>query len=101
MRRWAQCQSVAGSNIHSLCFRQGEDIDGVTHQRAIALKGEHAAGPDLRTAAIIAGWNGHELFAVDHEGCGKTLRGRAEPGRPQGLARLHVERPEGAVPVPD
>src|SRR5436190_1573220 len=42
-----------------LRFGQGEDIDGVTYQRAIALKGEHAAGPDLWAAAIIAGWNGH------------------------------------------
>src|SRR5437016_319056 len=54
----ARCPVISQSQ-RSLCFRQGEDIDGVPHQRAIALKGEHAAGPDLRAAAIIAGWDGH------------------------------------------
>src|SRR6185312_2548483 len=70
-------------------------------QRTVALEGEHGAGPEFRAAAIIAGWNGDELLAIDHEGGGKALRRGSEPGLPQGLSRLDVESPEGAVPVAD
>ena len=71
------------------------------HQRAIALEGEHAGGPDLRAAAVIAGGNGNELLAIDREGGGETGGGRAQPGLPQGLAGLDVEGRSDAVPIVD
>src|SRR5476649_2131050 len=85
----------------AVAFWKSENVDGVTHQRAIALESEHAAGPNLWAAAVIAGRNRHELLAADAEGRGETLRRRAQPGLPQGLAGLDVEGAEGAVPVAD
>src|SRR5690606_38087838 len=80
---------------------QGEHIHRMSHHRAVTLEGEHAAGPDLRAAAIIAGGNSNELLAIDREGGREPGSGRAQTGLPQGLAGLDVESPERAVPIAD
>jgi hypothetical protein len=55
-------------------FWQSEDIDGMARIGAVALKSQERDRPHFRAAAIIAGRNGNELFAINAVGGGDRLR---------------------------
>src|SRR5215475_5671261 len=54
---------------------------------------------EARAAAAVAARDADVLLAVDAERDRKSLDRRPEPGLPQHLARLDVERPETAIEV--